>query len=157
MTRPSGQLDRSLAALTLGVADGRQERHRALSDNRTGEYEQQVHLPIAGNAGSDPGFADATVHWEMPFLYAPAQRRVPFPTPHFTYGVEHLQATDILVSIDVHVIGWVVSPEGWYTGSTVRASAHAPGLGAGMLEPFSAIVHLSFQGYASFAEGAEFQ
>ncbi len=157
MSRPGGQLERSLTALTIGVAIDAKDRARALDANRTGEYEQQIHQPMAGNAAAAHGFVDATVYWEMPFLYAPAQRRVPFETPHFVFGVEHLQSTGVLVLVDAHVIGWVVSPEGWYTGAKVRLSAVAPTLGSGALEPFSAIVHMSFQGYASFAEGAEFQ
>src|ERR1700752_4240028 len=88
MGPPAGQLERSLAALTIGVHAGARQRVKALSDTVTGEYEQQVHQKLSGVASSAWAFSDQVVQWELPFLYAPLQRRVPFPTPHFTYGIE---------------------------------------------------------------------
>lgn len=151
--RPQGQLEKSLAALTIGVHQSAQERHRALIDAHAGEYEQQVHVPLAGQAGLGWNFTDKVVNWELPFVYAPTQRRVPFATPHFTHGIEFIEAPNDLVLITAHVVKWSISEEGWYTGATVRFACNGPNSPI----KYSAIAHLSFQGYASPAEGDEFQ
>lgn len=154
MTRPVGQLERSLAALTIGMAQGQAARAKGLADTGTGEYLQQVHVPVSGVAGADALFADTNVQWELPFLYAPDQRRVPFLTPHFTYGIEITAGQAALVVVDAHVVGWAITEQNWYVGATVRLSASSPG--AVEPVPYSAIAHLSFEGYATPAEGDEF-
>lgn len=151
---PRGQLERSLAALTIGVHQGARQRRRDLYDTRIGEYEQQVHVPLSGEATADWGYADQAVAWEMPFLYAPLQRRVPFPTPHFTYGIEMTSGQSALVLIAAHVIDWTVTDQQWYVGATVRFAACAPL--ATDPQPYAAIAHLSFEGYATSAEIDEF-
>jgi hypothetical protein len=148
--RPRGQLERSLAALTIGVQNGVSERRKALSDTFTGEYEQQVHVPLSGQASATWGFTDQPVNWELAFLYAPLQRRVPFGTPHFTYGIEITGGQGDLVLIHAHVIGWTITEQRWYVGATVRFAACAPN--ATDTIPYSAIAHLSFEGFAAVAE-----
>jgi hypothetical protein len=154
MSRPKGQLQRSLAALTIGVAQGAQQRKRTLADGYTGEYEQQVHVPISGYGAPAYVFADVAVNWELPFVYAPMQRRVPFTTPHFTYGIEMVGSSGGLVIITAHVEAWTTDASSNFTGATVRLAATAPIAEA--VFPYSAVAHLSFQGYATYAEGAEF-
>lgn len=156
MRAQPGQLERALGSMTVDLLQGRDFQKRVLADTYTGEWEQQVHVPFNGSAGNEWGFADQTVNWEMPFLYAPAQRRVPFETPHFTYGVELLNAAADLVHFGAHVIAWNINDSGWYIGATVRLAAVAPNATT-VAVLFSAIAHLSFQGYASYAEGDEYQ
>lgn len=151
--RPQGQLDRALGSMTIDLLQNRDFRKRTLYDTRTGEYEQQVHVPFSGAAGSLWGFADQAVNWEMPFVYAPAQRRVPFETPHFTYGIELLNPGSSLVHFGAHVVAWNITDAGWYIGATVRLCVVSPD--ATVQVPYSAIAHLSFQGYAAYAEGDE--
>jgi hypothetical protein len=152
---PRGALERSLAALTIGVAQGERARRDALDDTYTGEYEQQVHEQLSGEAASGWGFTDAHVAWELPFLYAPLQRRVPFTTPHFTYGIEITSGTEELIVIHAHVIGWTVTEEQWYVGARVRFGVCAPASDPSVTIPYQAIAHLSFQGFATPAEGDE--
>lgn len=154
MGRPGGQLERSLAALTIGIHQGVVARGRALADTRTGEYEQQVHVPLSGIANNGWGFVDMPVQWELPFLYAPLQRRVPFPTPHFTYGIEMTAGQGELVVIHAHVTAWTITESQWYVGANVRFAASAPNAIAP--SPYLAIGHLSFEGYATLSEGDEF-
>jgi hypothetical protein len=154
MGRPAGQLERSLAALTIGIQHGTAQRKRALKDTVTGEYEQQVHVPLDGSANTGWAFTDAAVQWEMPFLYAPLQRRVPFPAPHFTYGIEMTAGKGELVVIHAHLVGWTITDAQWYVGATVRFAVCAPNALAA--SPFSAVGHLSFEGYATMAETDEF-
>jgi hypothetical protein len=155
--RPRGQLERALASLTVGVAQGEQERRRALYDTATGEYEQQVQVPLSGTAAAAWAYTDQPVNWEMPFLYAPLQRRVPFQTPHFTYGIEHTVGTNELVVIHAMVTVWTISPQGWCVGATIRFAVAAPALDPTLTTPYAAVAHLRFQGYATMAEGDDFQ
>jgi len=151
-----GQLERALTNLTVGLVQGQQLRERILRDGYQGEYEQQVQLQFAGAAGNMAGFTDADITFELPFLYAPAQRHVPFETPHFTYGIELLNAGDTLVQLAAHVTAWNINDSNWVVGATVRLTAVAP-LVTTEAVAFAAIAHLRFQGYASYAEGDEYQ
>jgi len=155
MSRSRGGLDRSLEALTIGMFQATGDRDKALLETRSGEYEQQVHIPLSGQAQTAPGFADATVMWEHPFVYAPLQRTIPFPTPHFTYGTELTSGSGELIVIHAQVIAWTISRENWWTGATVRCDVTAPLATAP--SPYSALVHCSFQGYAIPTEGDSFQ
>lgn len=154
--RARGQLDRSLAALTIGMHMSARDRHRALMDTKTGEYEQQVHVPLSGVAAAGWGFTDRSINWELPFLYAPLQRRAPWDKPHFTHGIEFVRPPSDLVVITAHVVRWTVSEEGWVCGATARFGVSAPNATAAGVG-YSAIAHLSFQGFASSVEGEEFQ
>jgi hypothetical protein len=52
------------------------------------------------------------------------------------------------------VVEWNITSARWYIGATVRFAISSPG--AATPQPFSAIAHLRFQGYATLAEGNEF-
>jgi hypothetical protein len=156
MSRPKGGLERTLAELTIGLATGERDRRLALADTRTGEYEQQIQVPLAGNAGSSYSYSDKPVQWAWPFVYAPLQRRVPFQTPHFTYGIEITAGSGNLVAIHAQVIDWTVTDQGWYVGATIRFASYAPSAPSSTVYPFSAVAHLRFSGYASMAETDEF-
>lgn len=150
MGRPGGQLERSLDALMAAGQRGAAEREHALADTVTGEYEQQVHVPLSGVADVTAAFVDVPVQWELPFLYAPLQRRVPYPTPHFLASIEHTVGQGALVIIHASVIGWDVTSQLWYAGAMVRFDVSAP-LATGP-SPYAAIAHCSFQGFATMAE-----
>lgn len=182
MARPSGQLARSLDALTIAVASGREQRRSSLDASKTGEYEQQLQLPFRGRLyDAALYYLDHDVNWELPFLYAPAQRQVPFDTPHMTYGVTFDTPPITLVVVHAALIAWKITESNWYVGATIRLSAHAPHLtdsgtpSPGPFAPppkdtmvgpttqpvpahadFAATLHLTFSGYASTPEGDEF-
>lgn len=179
MSRPAGALERSLASLTIAIHQDREERRSALADAYTGEHFQQLHVDLSGLATATWGFSDEDVSFELPFLYAPAQRMVPFEVPHYTFGVEHKVTPSDLVLIDAHVLSWHVTEERWIVGAKVRFAVCAPnfssapplasvtwepervGARVGAVDltqgvPFNATAHLTFQGYATYAEGEEF-
>ena len=157
MTRPMGQLERSLAALTIGVAQGERQRRLALADTHTGEYMQQVHVPLSGVATGGWGSIDVPVTWELPFLYAPLQRRVPFPTPHFHANFEVTAGQGALLLMHAQLIAWNVTDADWYVGATIRFAIAAPGgQNPNPQIAYSAIAHCSFQGFATLPEGDEF-
>lgn len=155
MTRPLGQLDRALAALTIGVHQDAKRRHRTLMDGYTGEFEQQFQVAISGTAGNTWGYVDQQFTWEYPFLYAPLQRRVDLPTPMFRSGIEFTNPPPQVILLHAHLIDWAYSPESWIIGATVRFAVCAPTVTTTAV-PYSAIAHLAFQGYASLPEGAEY-
>lgn len=153
----TGQLQRALEGMTIGVHQGALFRKRTLADGHTGEYEQQVQVQLGGTAGNEWGFVDSEVTFELPFVYAPLQRRSEFTTPHFTRGIEVLNSAPdptTLLNIDAHVVGWTTTEEGFIVGARVRFSVCAPNATDNV--PYTAIAHLAFQGYASYAEGDEF-
>src|ERR1700752_927726 len=147
-----GVLERSLANMRIGVAASIKGRASRLRDTYQGEYENQVHVPMSGNAPTTWGFGDKTVIFNMPMFGARTQRMVPFEQPHFTYGIEFEQSGGTLVVIHAAVMGWTINESGWYTGATVRFGVIAPIAGA----TYKAIAHLSFQGYGCIPEQQEF-
>lgn len=156
MARPQAQLDRVLAALTIGVHQSVKHRRLALEDTRTGPKHQLVQVPISGQAGNGWGYAtpDHRVSWELPFLYAPGQWLVPFSTPHFQASFAQISGLSDLILFHAHVIGWRQTEEGWFVGATVRFASCAPN--AASTVPWSGMAHLTFSGYAALAEVGEF-
>lgn len=162
MARPStNQLEKSLVALTIALQLAKDERELALRDGHTGEWVQQVHVPLTGVLGTGFGSADAAVTFDVPFLYAADQRQVPFEVPHFSYGVEFTSPVVGAVVVTAHVMQWLHSEQGWVIGAMIRycVSQPNPVVVAGVPQPpqpYSAVAHLTFEGYASPAEGDEF-
>lgn len=152
MSRPAGQLERSLAALTISVAHGSRQRQKALDDSRTSEYEQQIRIPLSGQAGVEWVSTEKQFTWEQPFLYAPLQRKVPFSTPQFTSGIE-FSSKNGLVVVHAHLVAWTITEENWVIGATIEFAAGAPNAAPDTVVSWSAIAHLSFEGYSTYAEG----
>jgi hypothetical protein len=141
--------------MTIGLVQGQKFRQRILSDTHTGEYEQQVQLKFSGTAGNEWGYVDADIYFQNPFLYAPAQRMVPFDRPHFSKGFELLNAGPTLVHLDAQVTDWHINESSFIVGAKVRIYATAPSMTTAP-QPFSAIAHLTFQGFSTYAEGDEY-
>lgn len=157
MGRPTGQLERSLEAISLDLHDRARLRHRGISDIRTGEYEQQVQVEVTGAATPTWVYADQAVGWEIPFLDAPGQRRSEVTRPHFTPGFELISSGGTLILLTAHVLGWITTDEGWWIGAQVQFAAQAPLIApAANPVPYSAMAHLTFRGYGAPAEGDEF-
>jgi hypothetical protein len=151
-----GLLAASLSNLTIGVAESIKGRKASLRDTFTGEWEQQVHVPLTGVAQNTWGYADAKVVFDIPLMDAQSQRMVPFTTPHFTHGIELKQTGPTLLLINAHVLKWTVNEYGWTCGATIRFSVQAPLLTGTNTSAYSAIAHLSFQGYGCIPEEDEF-
>ena len=98
---------------------------------------------------------DTDSNFEYPFLYAPAQRLVPFDRPHFTKGFELTSGAATLVHLDAQVLSWDINESNWTIGAKIRLYAVAPLMDTTPVA-FSAIAHLTFQGYAAYAEGEEY-
>lgn len=158
MARPIGQLDKSLAALTIGYRQALIRGRRALSDGALTEWEQQVQLPLRGKAGTSAAYVDKKIGFDVAFVRAPHQRMADWggPQPHFSYGVEFATPPPKeAVFITASVAGWKVNEFNWCVGATMRFQVFAPSVTAQV--PYSAAVHLVFQGFGGFAEGEELQ
>lgn len=152
MAKPVGQLERSLAALTIGVQRSMGRRAQAGLSERAGEVTQQVQLPLSGSAALAPAFVDLAVTWRLPFTFAPQQRLSNFQVPQFSYGIEFVEAPDGIVTLHASVLGWNKDARNWIVGAVVRVVVQAPGSGETNTVDYSAVAHLSFQGYAAQPE-----
>lgn len=147
-----GQLERGLARMTIGVEQAKETRHRQRVDGGAHEMEQQIRVPVSGNAGNGYAFVQVEVGFLHPFLWMPMQRTAPFSTPHFSYGVDYENNEELIVHAGV--LRWNIDESSHVEGATVQIAVAAPNFeGAESEMPaYKIIVHLTFQGY-----GAEFQ
>jgi hypothetical protein len=153
LPRAAGALERALVDITIGATQSRQQREKKLSHTAGTEMEQQVRVPLAGKAENGWGYFDQGVGFKFPFVWLPVQRGAPFRTPHFSYGIEHKSGTNQLVLIHASVIRWNIDSSSRVHGAKIRFAASAPMLGEGQSNDFSAIAHLTFQGWACQQEG----
>lgn len=153
MSRPQpGQLERALARMTIGVEQARESRTRQRVDGGAHEMEQQIRIPVSGNAGNGYAFVQVEVGFLHPFLWMPLQRPAPFSTPHFSYGVDYENSEELVVHAGV--LRWAIDDSSHVTGATVQIAVAAPNYEGAedKMPPFKIMLHLTFQGY-----GAEYQ
>lgn len=153
MPRATGQVERVLDGLTVGLLTDKAARDRQLEHSAGREIEQQVRCLIQGELGNAWSHVDREVFWPYPFIWAPAQRGVPYKTPHFSYGIEMRTGTQALVVVHAHILKWVVNDSSLVEGATIRFAASAPT--STSAHAFSAVAHLTFQGYAAETEEGE--
>lgn len=155
MPKSTGGLERAIADMTIGVELHRQKREKQLKHTSGKEMEQQIRVPVAGEASNGWGFSDRGVGFLLPFIWLPAQRGAPFKTPHFSYGIEHLSGTGELVIINAAVVKWKIDQSSRVTGARIRYASSAPMMAEGEMAEFSAVAHLTFQGFACETEEGE--
>lgn len=109
-----------------------------------GNMIQYRQVPVAGSVGRDPIEAEVRVDWSYPFVAANAQTDSDMERPHFSYGVELLSAGPVMIV--PQLTAWIDSDDGWTEAATFRVTAWVPG--AKKKHDFSAILHLTFSGYA---------
>ena len=148
-------MERALADITIGATQSREEREKKLSYTAGTEMEQQVRVPLTGKAENGWGYFDRGVGFKFPFIWLPVQRGAPFKTPQFSYGVEHVSGTTQLVLIHASVLKWNINPSSRVEGAKIRFAASAPMLPEEHSVNFTAIAHLTFQGWACANEEGE--
>lgn len=141
------QLQRSLTALTAGVPEAHEELERELEPTVDGHFAQQLQVPLSGEVGSTPVWTTFSVYWPHPFLMrvAPSRQAGSIKQPHFASGIE--LKSDARVIIEVQVMDWIENDSAFLKGAKMRAMAWAPG--AGMNVRYSALLHMTFSGYAA--------
>lgn len=142
----SGGLD----ALTTGIIEGKESVEVEQFPLASTEMIQRIHVPVTGVAGRATVYSEIDVEWPYPIinLMAAGEHESDQQTPHFATGVE-LQ-TDEHVFLDAHIRAWAQDDRDFYIGATVRLIAWAPE--ALKAVRFSAVLHLSFMGYAAASE-----
>lgn len=142
-----GALERSLSALLIDAPEAQAEREAQLEPLRGSDMSQVLQVSAAGLAARQPIWTEQELIFPYPFVQNidPTAADSGLENPHFATGVELLTGDNVM--IDAQVRGWVYSPEGWVTGARVRISAWAPN--ARKKVRYSAVVHLTFSGYAT--------
>lgn len=143
-------LSSGLSAMTAGVVEGKERVEVEEYPLASGELIQRIHVPVTGVASRSLVFNEIDVTWPYPIInqLAAGQHESNQETPHLASGVEIL--TDDYVTLDAQVRAWQQDERDFYTGATVRFSVWAPQ--AIKTIRYSAVIHLSFMGYAAAAD-----
>lgn len=141
MPRPSHAGQRSIQALTLGVAKSRQKARAYEAEAGFAETEQQFQFRISGHGGASAAFATKTITFDFPFYYAPGQRDSDLEKPQFRSG--HESPDDIMVTIGV--LSWTVDED---TGGVIGCVLNVGVLAAADVT-FSGVAHAEFQGFSA--------
>lgn len=151
MGRPGGQLQRSLAALTIGVVRGVDDRENQLAPLRSGNIMQACQVDLKGRVSEKPIRGELDIHWRAPFIPDAAQNSSGLETPHFAPGVELLSTVPVIIY--PQLTGWHRDTEGSFTGAKVGITAWIPG--SKKKQEFSAMLHCIFVGYGAPTEDDE--
>lgn len=144
---PRQVLPRALHSIHVGAARSMQRKRRQDSEYDLSELTLQYQLPFSGEAGTLLAWSEPVeIVFEWGFFYAPMQRDSELELPHFEYGSYVL--TDAPVGILANVMTWQEEEaNGGITGASVVLGAI--GGDSETPVPFSASVHVTFQGLAT--------
>lgn len=143
-------LSSGLAELTSGLLEGQASVQDGQYAIAAAELIQRIQVPVTGVASRSMIYTEIDVGWAYPIinLLAGSQHESNQETPHFNSGVELL--TDEHVIFDAQVRSWMQDDSDFYTGARVRLCAWAPD--TLKTTKYSAVLHLTFFGYAAAAE-----
>jgi hypothetical protein len=143
------RVQRSLAAMTVNAQRAYAERQAQESELAGGETILQFKSPVRGTVGliATTGF----VNISFPRLMLPAQDRRDshFDRPHFTYGWEREHGPAAMV-LSAYVDRWrtAADDDALVTGARIASMVWTPAAGTTETFPFSALLHMSFHGWA---------
>lgn len=145
------RLGRALGRMTVDAVAEQRAHDKLISEVSAFDMTQQIHLKVKGKIGRTPVITEVDVNFPYPFLMkvARSQTEGTKDRPHFGVGIE--MATDHHITVEAHVRRWIENDSMFITGAQIRVMSVAPY--AEKLTPYSAIVHLSFSGYAAPTEG----
>jgi hypothetical protein len=148
--RQAQRLMRSLARVTFEMAADRQRHEDAVALVAGGDMAQYVHVNVDGKVGREAVYLQQEIEFPYPFLMrvARTQTEGPQDSPHFSTGVE--VKTDGHVMLDAQIRRWIEDDSQFITGAVVRIAVWSPD--APKLTTYSAIVHLTFFGFAAPVE-----
>lgn len=154
MGRPtSGSLQRSLAAMTIGVVQGQQARERERSPQRLDERDQNFQVEVTGTVESDLSeWTEIPLDFAYVFMGDENVRDSPYDKPNFTFGVEMLTEEPVIIA--ACVMEWIETDEGDVTGVVLKAASYSPSP-ADEGKPFRARLHLTFSGYCGPIDGPD--
>lgn len=142
-----GALERSMHALTFGVAREITTRANKLRETRLEEREQEFQVSIEGSAGTEIAWSDVRLDFAVDFVNATGQRHSPYTEPTFTYGYEIETRTPVMIF--ACVTKWLKDDRETVTGVELSV-----GTLSGTSSPikFSGALHAIFSGYGAPAE-----
>lgn len=150
MPTPQGATTRALLDISIGVTKSMQTRQALDAQMGLDELELQFQVKISGTATGTLSWGEVMeIPFDFPLHYAPGQRDSELIRPHFWYGAEIITASPVLVTAVVS--DWLTDED---NGATVGAKVRMGVIGA---SDFEAVVHLTFQGFGSLAEGEAFE
>lgn len=144
MPTPSGALERSLAAITVGAVRATRAKEKMTADLATAERDVQYQIAVSGTANTGIGFSTVDIVFDVNFHYAPGQRDSDLRYPQMTFGAE----ADAQVALTAVVSSWDVDDgTGAVKGATVVVGAISDDE-----RLYNGKIHITFQGYASVQE-----
>lgn len=139
----------SLGQLSYGASEDFEARERELEPLRAGRFMQNIQIPVNGKASSHAVSTEMRVSFMHPFLgTVGGSRNDGLKRPHFNYGVEMLTASHVIIQAQVR--SFVENETQFMVGAMIRVLAWLPN--ATKQHAFSAVLHLSFTGYAGPSE-----
>lgn len=144
------RLGRALGRMTVDAVTDKRKHDKLVAEASAFDMTQQMQLRVKGKIARTPVVKEVEVTFPYPFLMkvAQAQTEGTVGRPHFASGIE--MDSDHHINVEAHVRRWVENDSSFITGATIRVMTVAPY--AEKLTPYSAIIHLSFSGYASPTE-----
>jgi hypothetical protein len=134
---------RAVAGMSIGAIKSWQEMRERVWQDALDEYDQQYQAQINIECGNTFVWMEKDIHFDLIFVDEPS-RDSPYTTPLFTYGLELISGTPILITIMVKQ--WVRDVQG-VRGCRLLIGAVSPG--QDKLVQFIGKLHLNFQGYAT--------
>jgi hypothetical protein len=139
---------RSATKLATGFAADVAAHTEAYADWGLAEREEQVHVDLAGTAGTDPFWAFVDIDFQHSFALDSSRRMSQLDRPHTAFGADvrsaSIDGVDIprAVNISAVVSDWTIHSGAAAVGCTLAICVFAI---AGC--DFTAVLHASFQGY----------
>lgn len=138
-------ITRSISQLGFHIGEQVKAKKAEGAASRLRETDQQFQVPVSGEAGTAPTWEQIKVTFDEEIFFAPAQRDNPLEEPHFTFGSS--MQSEVPVILHATVQRWIQDSAGNFTGAVVNIGSSGATGDAPI--PFSAIVHLTFQGFSA--------
>lgn len=134
---------RAVAGMSIGAIKSWQEMRERVWQDAMDEYDHQFQAQINIECGNTFVWMEKDISFDLIFLLEPT-RDSPYSTPLFTYGLELLTGTPLLITLMVKQ--WVKDVQG-VRGCRLLIGAVNPG--QDKIVQFIGKLHLNFQGYAT--------
>jgi hypothetical protein len=147
MPRPTlGQMERSYAALTVGVIRSMDDAKAQRAFEGLAEREEEIAIEISGEAQEFAAWAEITLEFDTFFVDATGQRDSDFVHPIFTYGAYIPSGGPVALS--ACVLKWITNKRNETTGCTLAVGVAA----SDTARKFQGELHAVFSGYGAPAD-----
>lgn len=142
-------LERSLAALTIGMVKRVRDREASLAEGKLTERQVQFQIPMSGTAYQGVAWTKRHLHFDVTFHGATGDRDVPYNAPQVYSGFvidPSDEKAPVLPIIPTVAVQWIKDDQEATTGCILHVGVHSP-----TPEPveFEGYLHVTFQGWGS--------